>query len=91
MNEEFRRVVSEAKKLPYPYNHIRILAYIATRVLGNPSEIKIVRGLATAYYTDGKCTTAEADIYSPKLYNNPDILEKLDSSNIENISDLHGF
>jgi len=77
LSEEFRRVVSEAKKLPYPYNHIRMLAYIATRVLGNPSEIKIVRGLAAAYYTDGKCTTAEADIYSPKLYNNPDILEKL--------------
>jgi len=77
LSEEFRRAVSEARKLPYPYNHMRILAYIATRVLGSPSEIKILRGLAAAYYSGGKCSTAEADIYAPKLRDNPQILEKL--------------
>jgi hypothetical protein len=33
--------------------------------------------LATAHYTNGYCSTAEADIYAPKLANNPEILEKL--------------
>lgn len=77
MNEEFRKVVDEARRLRYPYNHIRILAYIATRVLGDSSEIKIVRGLAAAYYTNGYCLTAEADIYAPKLAENPEILRRL--------------
>lgn len=77
LSEEFRRVVSEAKRLPYPYNHMRILAYIATRVLGSSSEIKILRGLAAAYYSGGKCSTAEADIYAPRLRDNPQILERL--------------
>jgi hypothetical protein len=43
LSEEFRKVMKEAKRLRYPYDHIRILVYIATRVLGDPSEIKIVR------------------------------------------------
>mgnify|MGYP001773925444 CR=1 FL=1 len=77
LSEEFRAIIQEAKKLRYPYNHLRILAYIATRVLGDPSEIKILRGMAAAYYTNGYCTTFEVDIYSPRLYDNPVILEKL--------------
>ena len=75
--EEFRSVIEEAKRLRYPYNHMRVLAYIATRILGSSSEIKIVRGLAAAYYTNGYCSTAEADIYAPKLANNPELLKKL--------------
>ncbi len=77
MNEEFRKIIEEAKRLRYPYNHLRILAYIATRILGDASEIKILRGMAAAYYTNGYCTTFEVDIYSPKLYNNPGILQML--------------
>lgn len=77
MNEEFRKIIEEAKRLRYPYNHLRILAYIATRILGDASEIKILRGMAAAYYTNGYCTTFEVDIYSPKLYNNPRILQRL--------------
>lgn len=77
MNEEFRKIIEKAKRLRYPYNHLRILAYIATRILGDASEIKILRGMAAAYYTNGYCTTFEVDVYSPKLYNNPRILQML--------------
>ncbi|MDJ0270846.1 MAG: hypothetical protein NXY59_09990 [Aigarchaeota archaeon] len=77
MNEHFKRVIEEAKKLRYPYNHIRVLAYIATRILGDPGEIKIIGGLAAAYYTNGYTVTVEADIYAPKLMSNPDILTRL--------------
>jgi len=77
LNEEFRKIIEKAKRLRYPYNHLRILAYIATRILGDASEIKILRGMAAAYYTNGYCTTFEVDVYSPKLYNNPRILQML--------------
>ena len=77
MIKEFKRVIEEAKRLSYPYNHIRILAYIADRILGGSSEIKIVRGLAVAYYTNGYCSTAEVGIYAPKLADNKELLEKL--------------
>ena len=77
MNEEFREILDQAQRLRYPYDYIRVLAYVASRILGGAAEIRILWDLATAYYTSGFYRTPVADIYSPKLAKNPKILMNL--------------